>query len=69
MIDTLVICGGNVPNGPRATSYEASGRDFRAVFAADAISGACERGLQEPRAIGVPVLTAAERVAAMETPR
>ncbi len=56
-ITTLLICGCNFPNCPRATIYEASERDFRVVFVADATSGTYEQGLQELRNIGVTVMT------------
>lgn len=55
-LDTLVFCGCNFPNCPRASIYEASERDFRTVLAADAVSGVYEKGLEELRAIGVQVL-------------
>lgn len=59
-ITTLLICGCNFPNCPRATIYEASERDFRVVFIADATSGTYERGLQELHNIGVSVITTEE---------
>ena len=37
-ITTLVICGCNFPNGPLASVYAASNRDFRIVLATDALS-------------------------------
>ena len=54
-VDTLVVCGCNYPNCPRTTVYEASERDFRVVFVADAVSGTYERGLEELAGIGVAV--------------
>ena len=62
-IDTLVVCGCNFPNCPRATIYEASERDFRIVVAADAISGLYRRGEEELRAIGASVFTTDECLA------
>ena len=62
-IDTLVICGCNFPNCPRATIYEASERDFKIVVAADAISGLYRRGEEELRAIGASVFTTDECLA------
>ena len=56
-IDTVVVCGCNFPNCPRATIYEASERDLRIVAAADAISGVYRRGAEELTDIGVTVLT------------
>jgi len=38
-VSTLVFCGCNYPNCPRASVYQASERDFRVVAAVDAISG------------------------------
>ena len=52
-VNTVVVCGCNFPNCPRATIYEASERDLRAVIVADATSGLYERGLQELENIGV----------------
>ena len=54
-VDTLVVCGCNFPNCPRTTVYEASERDFRVVFVADAVSGTYDRGLEELAGIGVAV--------------
>ena len=62
-VDTIVLAGCNFPNCPRTTIYEASERDFRIVIAADAISGAYDRGVQELRNIGVLALTTDECLA------
>lgn len=51
-VNTLVVCGCNFPNCPRTTVYEASERDYRVAVAADAISGAYERGMRELEGIG-----------------
>jgi nicotinamidase-related amidase len=59
-VDTVVVCGCNFPNCPRATIYEASERDFRLVLAIDAVSGLYERGMEELRNIGVSLLRADE---------
>lgn len=59
-INTLVICGCNFPNCPRATIYEASERDFRVILIVDATSVIYERGLQELENIGVKLLTTKE---------
>jgi nicotinamidase-related amidase len=64
-VTTLVFCGANFPNCPRASIYEASERDFRIVVARDGISGLYERGEQELQRIGVHVLDAAAVVAAV----
>jgi nicotinamidase-related amidase len=52
-VDTLVFCGCNFPNCPRATIYEASERDYRIVLVEDAVSGIYEEGQKELRRIGV----------------
>lgn len=61
-IDTIVVCGCNFPNCPRTTIYEASERDYRLVFVADATSGVYERGLRELENIGVQVKETAETI-------
>ena len=55
-ISTLFICGCDFPNGPRATIYAASNRDFRLVLVPDAVSRTTESGLQELGSIGVRLL-------------
>ncbi|MGI8857028.1 MAG: cysteine hydrolase family protein [Thermomicrobiales bacterium] len=60
---TLVVCGCNYPNCPRAALYEASERDFRTILATDAVSGLYERGVRELRAIGVALIDTDECVA------
>lgn len=62
-VSTLIICGCNFPNCPRATLYEASERDFRLVLVEDAVSGLYEQGKQELRSIGVSIMKSAEIVA------
>lgn len=59
-VTTLVFCGCNFPNCPRASIYEASERDYRIVLATDATSGIYEHGEQELAAIGVQLMTAGE---------
>ena len=54
--NTIVVCGCNFPNCPRATIYEASERDFRIVLVADAVSGLYERGSRELENIGVALM-------------
>lgn len=46
-VDTLVFCGCNFPNCPRATIYEASERDYRIVLVEDAVSRIYEEGKKE----------------------
>ncbi len=67
-ISTVVVCGCNFPHCPRATIYEASERDFRVVFIADATSGAYQQGIQELRNIGVAVMTVQACVEALSPP-
>lgn len=43
-VDTVVFCGCNFPNCPRASIYGASMRDFRVVLVTDAVSGIYEKG-------------------------
>jgi len=57
-VSTVVICGSNFPNGPLATVYAASSRDFRIVLATDAVSGANDVTLAELGRIGVYLMTA-----------
>jgi nicotinamidase-related amidase len=54
-ISTLVICGCNFPNCPRATVYEASERDYKVVLVEDAVSGIYEKAKEELRRIGVRI--------------
>lgn len=61
-IDTVVVCGCNFPNCPRATIYEASERDYRLLFVPDATSGVYERGCEELERIGVTVRDTADTV-------
>jgi nicotinamidase-related amidase len=56
-VSTLVISGCNFPNGPLATVYAASSRDFRIVVATDAVSGGNESTLAELGRIGVYLMT------------
>jgi nicotinamidase-related amidase len=62
-VNTLILCGCNFPNCPRATIYEASERDFKLILVGDAVSGAYEQGLQEMRRIGVKLWTTEECLA------
>jgi nicotinamidase-related amidase len=66
-VTTLIVCGFNFPNCPRASIYEASERDFRVVMVRDGVSGLYERGIEEMRNIGVAVMTADEVVAAVRS--
>ena len=64
-VDTVVVAGCNLPNCPRATLFEASERDFRAVLAEDAVSQATPERLADMAAIGVNLLPAATILAAL----
>ncbi len=56
-ITTLVISGCNFPNGPLATVYAASNRDFRIVLATDALSSSNDVTLAELARMGVYLMT------------
>ena len=56
-LDSLVICGCNFPNCPRATIYEASERDFRVGLVDDAVSRATTQSIEEMRRMGVEVVS------------
>jgi nicotinamidase-related amidase len=58
--NTVVVCGCNFPNCPRAKIYEASERALRVAFVADATSGVYERGLRELENIGVKLVSVDE---------
>lgn len=66
-VDTVVVCGANYPNCPRATVYEASERDYRVVLADDAVSGLDARGRSEMANIGVGLVSTAALVDALGT--
>lgn len=55
-VSTLFVCGCDFPNGPRATIYAASNRDFRLVLVPDAVSRTTDSGLQELGSIGVRLM-------------
>ncbi len=61
-VDTVVFCGCNFPNCPRASIYGASMRDFRIVLVTDAVSGIYEKGLEELENINVSLMTTTECV-------
>lgn len=66
-VSTVVVCGCNFPNCPRATVYDASARDYRIVMVADATSRTTDRGLDELADIGVKVTTTADTVAWLQS--
>ncbi len=55
-ITTLVLCGCNFPNCPRATIYEASERDFKIILVTNATSNLDERGREEMINIGLTLM-------------
>lgn len=65
-VTTVVVCGCNFPNCPRATIFEASERDYRVVAVTDAISGIDERAVQELAGIGVVPLQTDACIARLE---
>ena len=68
-VSTVVFCGCNFPNCPRASIYEASERDFRIALAEDAISGLYDRGREELRNIGVRLMGTGEIIESLEAAR
>lgn len=52
-VRTIVLCGCNLPNCPRATLFDASERDFNAVLAVDAVSQTSPERLADLARIGV----------------
>ena len=67
-VSTIVFCGCNFPNCPRASIYEASERDFRVVLAEDAVSGLYGKGRDELESIGVRLMSTAEVVESVAGP-
>jgi nicotinamidase-related amidase len=65
-VNTIVLAGCNYPNCIRATTYEASERDFRVVAISDGISNFTENGWRELRSIGINVLSATESIEALQ---
>lgn len=58
--DTVVVAGCNLPNCPRATLFDASERDYRAVLVTDAVSQVTQERLDDLAAIGVQLVTTAD---------
>lgn len=65
--DTVVLAGCNLPNCPRATLFDASERDLRAVLVSDAVSRTSHERLADLEAIGVRLATLAEVRAALRS--
>jgi nicotinamidase-related amidase len=59
-VDTVVVAGCNLPNCPRATLFDASARDLRAVLVTDAVSQRSEERVEDLARIGVRLATTAE---------
>ena len=66
-INTLVFCGCNFPNCPRASMYQASERDYRIILVSDAMSQLYERGEQEMHNIDVQLTSTRTLIAALTT--
>lgn len=64
--DTVVVAGCNLPNCPRATLFDASERDFRAVVVADAVSGRSAARLDDLALIGVAAASVEDVCAAVD---
>jgi nicotinamidase-related amidase len=64
-VDTVVVAGCNFPNCPRATVFDASGRDYRVVVVPDATSQVTPERLADAEALGVHPVPAAEVVRAV----
>lgn len=63
--DTVVVAGCNLPNCPRATLFDASERDLRAVLVTDAVSRVTPERVADLEAIGVWPATTDDVVATM----
>jgi nicotinamidase-related amidase len=56
-VETVVLCGCNLPNCPRATLFGASARDVHTVLAYDAVSQATPERLSDLTLIGTILLS------------
>lgn len=65
-VSTLVICGCNFPNCPRATIYQASERDFRIVVPLDGLSGLYDQAVVEMKNIGVTLMNTPDLITRLE---
>ncbi|WP_345001100.1 cysteine hydrolase family protein, partial [Tsukamurella soli] len=59
-VTTVTVAGCNLPNCPRATLFDASERDLRAVLVTDATSQVIDARLDDLTLIGVQLATVAE---------
>jgi nicotinamidase-related amidase len=66
--DTVLVAGCNLPNCPRATLFDASERDFRAVLAHDAVSQGTSERLADLALIGVQIIDVAGVLSALGDP-
>lgn len=66
--DTVVVAGCNLPNCPRATLFDASERDLRAVLVTDAVSQATVHRLADLELIGVRLMSTADVVGRLAVP-
>jgi nicotinamidase-related amidase len=55
-VNTVIVCGCNLPNCPRTTIYEECERDFETVLVKDATSMVYYIGLRELKDIGVSIM-------------
>jgi nicotinamidase-related amidase len=59
-VTTVVVAGCNLPNCPRATLFDASERDYRAVLVTDATSQVTPERLSDLQLIGVHLALTSE---------
>jgi nicotinamidase-related amidase len=62
-VETLVVCGCNLPNCPRATLFGASNRDFRTILVEDATSQVTAERLADLVLMGTEVSAASDVLA------
>jgi nicotinamidase-related amidase len=68
-VTTIVLAGCNLPNCPRATLFDASERDYRAVLVTDATSQVTPQRLSDLQLIGIRLATASDIEEWFETDR
>jgi nicotinamidase-related amidase len=66
-VTTVVFCGCNFPNCPRASIYQASERDFRIAVVEDAVSGLYDRGRRELLNMGANVMITNDVISSLES--
>jgi nicotinamidase-related amidase len=59
-VTTVVVAGCNLPNCPRATLFDASERDYRAVLVTDATSQVTPERLSDLQLIGIHLATTSD---------